>query len=205
LENSLRGVCAAACFLVCSIDASFAFSSPPSCDLVALRSTGAGARLGDDAWTAYRKNLLQVLRTAPQQKTSERDLADDAIGLQETALERLPAGALAAYRKSPECKVLAKLEPHALAAFGDASALDPVFAPAAAQLQRLTEAALRDLADALSRARFRTREHRKLFEAGYHCFIASLVHSASPPAKQPALTLQSFGQTVACADLKRTE
>jgi hypothetical protein len=206
VENGLRGLGAAVWFLVCSMGAASAFSSPPSCDLVALRTTGAGgARLGDATWGTYRDALHETLRTAEARQIGDNILAQELIERQKAAVESVPAGALAAYRKSPECKVLGKLAPHAVSAFDNASALDPRFAPAAPRLQRLVKAALHDLQESLSSVRFRSAEQMQLFEAGYFCFIASLIHSASPPAGQRSLTLQSFGQTLGCADLKRTE
>ena len=53
-------------------------------------------------------------------------------------------------------------------------------------------------------ARFRSGKDKTAMAAQYYCFVAGAILGLLPPEREQAVTLESFGTTIACRDIGRT-
>jgi hypothetical protein len=76
--------------------------------------------------------------------------------------------------------------------------------PAAIALRRVTQAARMQIDNIERSARFHSGKDKTAMAAQYYCFVAGAILGLLPPEREQAVTLESFGTTIACRDIGRT-
>ena len=188
-------------------DPALAFKNIAGCDLVAFAAKDSPIAIPAARWQSYRDQAVAILAAAPAADASLADwraLANELIAAQNSLLA--PEQGSDAYRDylaSDSCRVLSKLNASAVHGLLDEVAqIAPE--PIAAALQRVTQAARMQIDNIERSARFRSGKDKTAMAAQYYCFVASAILGLLPPEREQAVTLESFGTTIACRDIGRT-
>jgi hypothetical protein len=190
-----------------SASPAFAFKNIAGCDLVAFAAKDSPIAIPAARWQSYRDQAAAILATAPAADASLADwraLANELIAAQNSLLA--PEQGSDAYRDylaSDRCLALAKLNPGAVDGLLDAAARAAP-EPAAIALRRVTQAARMQIDNIERSARFRSGKDKTAMAAQYYCFVAGAILGLLPPEREQAVTLESFGTTIACRDIGRT-
>ena len=185
----------------------FAFKNIAGCDLVAFAAKDSPIAIPAPRWQSYRDQAAAILAAAPAADASLADwraLANELIAAQNSLLA--PEQGSDAYRDylaSDSCRVLSKLNASAVHGLLDEVA-QTAPEPIAAALQRVTQAARMQIDNIERSARFRSGKDKTAMAAQYYCFVAGAILGLLPPEREQAVTLESFGTTIACRDIGRT-
>jgi hypothetical protein len=197
--------CAALSF---SAGPAFALKHMAGCDIVAFAAKDSPVAIAPERWQAYREAFLASLAAAAGDAGTEganpRPLAASLIAAQKDLLAPDQGSqAYQDYLSGDSCRVLAKLDSTAVDALAEEAAHTAPEGVGSA-LKWVTEAA-RTQIDRIERtARFRSLLDRTAMSAEYYCFVAGAIMALLPPERREAVTLEDFGETVACRDVGRT-
>lgn len=187
-----------------SASPAFAFKNIAGCDLVAFAAKDSPIAIPAARWQSYRDQAAAILAAAPAALADWRALANELIAAQNSLLA--PEQGSDAYRDylaGDRCLALARLNPGAVDGLLDAVARAAP-EPAAIALRRVTQAARTQIDNIERSARFRSGKDKTAMAAQYYCFVAGAILGLLPPEREQAVTLESFGTTIACRDIGRT-
>lgn len=184
-----------------------AFKNIEGCDIVTFAAKNSPVTIPDERWRSYRDQAGAILAAAPGADATLTDWRTVAKGLVEAQRSLLEpdqgSKPYQDYLAGESCRVLARLDAGAVE--GLLEAVDQSAPePAATALRRVTQAARTQIDNIERSARFRSGRDKTAMAAQYYCFVAGAIAGMLPPERQPTVTLESFGTTIACRDIGRT-
>ena len=191
-----------------SASPALAFKNVAGCDIVAFASQGAPVPIAPERWQSYRQAVETILGAGPQAQASVqewRPVAAELIAAQKSLLEPDKGSkAYQDYLAGDNCRALTKLDAGAIEAVLDEVARAAP-EPVATALRRVTQAARTQIDNIERSARFRSNRDKTAMAAQYYCFVAGAIVALLPPGRQQTVTLETFGNTVACKEVGRIE
>lgn len=193
--------------LVFGATPALAFKNLAGCDLVAFAAKDSPVPLAPERWQAYRASVIALLGSPPDADATLaawRALANRVIEAQQALLAPdRDSPSYDGYLAGDSCRVLAKLDAGAVDALLDEAA-QTASEPTGAALRRVTQAARLQIDNIERSARFRSGKDKTAMAAEYYCFVAGAILALLPPERQQTVTLESFGNTIACHGIGRT-